>query len=50
MLDKNSTLEEAIREYKVLAKNLIRANDNIQKSLEIIDEKNERFDEKLKVS
>ena len=43
MLDKKSTLEEAIREYKVLAKNLIRANDNIQKSLEIIDEKNERI-------
>ena len=43
MLDKNSTLEEAIREYKVLAKNLIRANDNIQESLKIIDEKNERI-------
>ena len=43
MLDKKSTLEEALREYKVLAKGLITANDNIQSLLEIVDMKNERI-------
>lgn len=43
MLDKNSTLEEAISEYQILARDFIKANHNIQKSLEMIDEKNERI-------